>query len=88
MARASISCSSSRSTTPMSVAKQVVLLCAANARLLMDVPDGQMEQFKDGLYTFIETEHPDICQEIADTGVLSDELKERILRAVRQYKSR
>lgn len=73
---------------PMSVAKQVVLLCAANARLLMDVPDGQMEQFKDGLYTFIETEHPDICQEIADTGVLSDELKERILRAVRQYKSR
>ena len=40
------------------------------------------------LYTFIETEHPDICQEIADTGVLSDDLKERILRAVRQYKSR
>ncbi len=73
---------------PMSVAKQVILLCAANDRLLVDVPAGEMEQFKDGLYDFIQTEHPEICQEIADTGALSDDLKERILSAARQYKSR
>ena len=73
---------------PMSVAKQVILLCAANDRLLVDVPADQMEQFKDGLYGFMEAEHPEICQEIADTGALSDDLKERILAAVRQYKSR
>ena len=73
---------------PMSVAKQVVLLCAANARQLVDVPADQMEDFKEGLYTFMETDHPEICQEITDPGVSHDDLRDRIVEAVKQYKSR
>ena len=73
---------------PLSAAKQVILLCAANARLLVDVPAGKMEEFKDGLFEFIQSEHPEYIQEIESTGVLTDELKTSILEAIKQYKSR
>ena len=73
---------------PMSVAKQVILLCAANEKLLVDVGADKMEVFKDDLMTFMETEHPEIVSEITDTGKISDELKEQVLSAVRQFKSR
>ena len=73
---------------PMSVAKQVILLCAANEKLLVDVGADKMEAFKDDLMTFMETEHPEIVSEITDTGKISDELKEQVLSAVRQFKSR
>ena len=73
---------------PMSVAKQVILLCAANEKLLVDVGADKMEDFKDDLMTFMETEHPEIVSEITDTGKISDELKEQVLSAVRQFKSR
>ena len=73
---------------PMSVAKQVILLCAANEKLLVDVGADKMEAFKDDLMTFMETEHPEIVSEITDTGKISNELKEQVLSAVRQFKSR
>ena len=73
---------------PMSVAKQVILLCAANEKLLVDVGADKMEAFKDDLMTFMETEHPEIVSEITDTGKISDELKEQVLSAVKQFKSR
>ena len=73
---------------PLSVAKQVILLCAANEKLLVDVGADKMEAFKDDLMTFMETEHPEIVSEITDTGKISDELKEQVLSAVRQFKSR
>jgi F-type H+-transporting ATPase subunit alpha len=73
---------------PMSVTKQVVLLCAANARLLTDVPAGEMEAFKDGLMDYLNTNHAELMEEIADGGALSDDQKKRVQDAVRQYKSR
>ena len=73
---------------PLSAAKQVILLCAANAQLLVDVPADKMEKFKDGLYQFMQTEHPEFIQEIESTGTLTDALKTSILDAVKQYKSR
>ena len=73
---------------PLSAAKQVILLCAANERLLVDVPADQMEAFKDGLFQFIQDKHAEYIQEIESTGKLSDELKTSILEAIKQYKSR
>ncbi len=73
---------------PLSAAKQVILLCAANERLLVDVPADKMEEFKDGLFQFIQDEHAEYIQEIESTGKLSDALKISILEAIKQYKSR
>ena len=73
---------------PLPMAKQVILLCAANARMLMDVPAGQMEAFKEGVYQFILDNHIGIVEELNSTRQMSGELKLRILQAVEQYKSR
>ena len=73
---------------PMSVAKQVILLCAASNRLLVGMSDGEIQAFKDDVMDYIEDNRPEIISEIENTGVLSDDLKGRILEAVKQFKSR
>ena len=73
---------------PMSLHKQVILLCAASNRLLLDVPAKQMEQFKQALTEFIETAYPEVVREIETTRILTDGLKDRILTAIKAFKSR
>ena len=73
---------------PMSLAKQVILLCAASNKLLIDVPTKNIEQFKTDIMEYIEAKHPDIIREINQTKMLSDALKERILSAVKEFKAR
>lgn len=73
---------------PMPLYKQVVLLCAASNKLMLDVPVKEIGKFKDGLITYIESNYPDIVKEIQEKKVLSPELKEQILNATKEYKSR
>ena len=73
---------------PMSLHKQCILLLAASNKLLLDVPVKEIEQFKNGCVDYIEKTHPDIVREIESARILTDGLKERILSAVKEYKSR
>ena len=73
---------------PMPLFKQVILLCAANAKLLIDLPIKEIEPFKNGLIEYFETSHPEIISEITEKQVLTDELKENILTVIKEYKSR
>jgi F-type H+-transporting ATPase subunit alpha len=73
---------------PMSLHKQVILLAAASHRLLLDVPTQKIEAFKQEVVEFIETNHPDIVQEIESMQVLTDSLLNRILNAVKEFKNR
>ena len=73
---------------PMPLYKQVILLCAANAKLLIDLPIKEIEPFKNGLIEYFETSHPEIISEITEKQVLTDELKENILTVIKEYKSR
>lgn len=73
---------------PMALHKQVILLCAATNRVLMDVPLDQLEAFKQGVVDFIEKSHPAIVAEIDSSKTLTDELKTGILDAVKEFKSR
>ena len=73
---------------PMSLAKQVILLCAASNKLLIDIPVKEIEQFKSDIMDYIEAAHPDIIREINQTKMLSEALKERILSAVKEFKAR
>ncbi|MDD6022857.1 MAG: F0F1 ATP synthase subunit alpha [Oscillospiraceae bacterium] len=72
----------------MSLHKQVILLCAASNRMLVDIPSGRMQQFKDDLIDYMEANHSDIIREIEVTRVMTDSLKDRILSAVKAFKSR
>lgn len=73
---------------PMPLYKQVILLCAANERILTDVPADKMISFRDGLVEYFETAHKDIVDEITDKKVMTDDLRSRIVAAAKEYKDR
>lgn len=73
---------------PMPLHKQVILLCAASNRLMVGVDGKDMEALKNGVVEYIESTYPNIVTEIDTEKKVSDELKEKILAAVKEYKSR
>ena len=73
---------------PMPLHKQVILLCAASNKLMVDVFGKEMEAFKNGVVEYIASTYPDIITEIDTEKKMTDELKDRILAAVKEYKSR
>lgn len=63
---------------PMSMAEQVVTLCAATGRVFTQLPPEQVKEFQAGLLAFMKDEHPEVIQELEETGQLSDELVGKI----------
>ncbi len=73
---------------PMSLADQVITLVAANKRLLLDVDIKQMKEFQGRLLDFFKIEHKDVIDAINEKKVLDDEITEKIVEAVKEFKSR
>ena len=73
---------------PMSLADQVITLVAANKRLLLDVDIKQMKEFQGRLRDFFKIEHKDVVDAINEKKVLDDEITEKIVEAVKEFKSR
>lgn len=71
---------------PMSLHKQVILLCAANNRLLMDVSVGDVKSFTEDLVSFFEAKYVELVREIDEKKVLTDEMAEQIVQAVKEFK--
>ena len=72
---------------PMSLAKQVVLLCAASHKLLLDVPAGQLEAFKDGVMDHLAQHAPQVLETIHSTKTLDGETEAALLEAVAAFKA-
>ena len=73
---------------PMSLADQVITLAAANKRLLLDVDIKQMKEFQGRLLDFFKIEHKDVVDAINEKKVLDDGITEKIVEAVKEFKSR
>ena len=73
---------------PISLADQVITLVAANKRLLLDVDIKQMKEFQRRLLDFFKIEHKDVVDAINEKKVLDDEITEKIVEAVKEFKSR
>ena len=73
---------------PMSLADQVITLVTANNRLLLDVENKQTKDFQLRLLDFFHAEHKDIVDELNNNKVLNEELTEKIVAAVKEFKSR
>ncbi len=73
---------------PMPLHKQVILLCAASNKLMVDVDAKHMEAFKNGVIEYIANTYPEIISQIDTEKKMTDELREKILAAVKEYKSR
>ena len=73
---------------PMSLHEQVISLVVANNRLLLDVPVAKVKEFQRQLLGWFDQVHPEIGQEIEETKVLSDQLKQSILDRASEFKQK
>ena len=58
---------------PLPVEKQVAILYAATNGQLDDVPTPRVKEFEQ-FYRFLETERPDVLEELGKTEALTDEI--------------
>ena len=71
---------------PLSMEEQVVTLCAATAKIMVDVPIDQIKKFQNGMLQF-SMNSMNRLQDIAMEKVLTPNRKEQILEAARAYKN-
>ena len=71
--------------SPLSLHEQVITLCAARHKIFMDLDVKRVKPFQTELLRYFDSRYPEIGEEIEKTGVLSDELEERIVSAAKQY---
>ena len=71
---------------PMPVEKQVIIIYAATKKYLLDIPVEDVLEFEKGLFAFIDTKYPEIPASIRDTKVLSDEMEQKLIQAIEEYK--
>jgi len=71
---------------PLPVEKQVAILYAATKGQLDDIPTSRVKEFESGFYRFLETEHPDILNDLASGAGLTDEIAAALDDAVASYR--
>ncbi len=72
--------------SPLPVEKQILIIYAATNGYVDEYPVEAIRKYEEELYTFFETKHPEILQEIREKKVLDDELKAKINKALDELK--
>lgn len=73
---------------PLSLHDEVILLCAANNRMFLDVPVKEMKEFKQELLEYFERTQKELIQKIETRKELTPEIEAEIKKAVTEFKSR
>ena len=71
---------------PLPVEKQVAILVAATSGKLDDVPTPRVKEFESQLYRFLETERPEILQQLGEKKALPDDLRGSLLEAIDAFR--
>lgn len=71
---------------PIPVEKQILIIYAATNGYVDQYPVEAIGKYEEDLYTFFETKHPEILQEIREKKTLDDELKTKINKALDELK--
>jgi F-type H+-transporting ATPase subunit alpha len=74
--------------SPMPVAHQLVILYAVTRKFLMDIPVENIKAFEAGLIEFVELKYPQILTDLVGKDGLTQDLEERLNKAITEYKSR
>lgn len=72
---------------PMPVQYQVLIIYAATNKYLLDVPVEDITRFESEFFTFIDTKHPEIPESIAKDKVISEEIEEKLIKAIGEFKA-
>ena len=73
---------------PLSMHEQVITLCVATHKIMLDIPTDKVKEFQTDMLAFFDREHPEIVQEIEVRRVLDDDLTEKILKAAKEFKEK
>ena len=73
---------------PLSMAQQVITLCVACNKVMLDIPVERIKDFQENLLRFFDTQHPEIIKELEETKVLTPELTQSILDYSKEFKDR
>ncbi len=71
---------------PLAMHEQVITLCVATNRLMIDIPVPQVKDFQMKMLAWFDTEHPEIGNGIETTGTLEDDVKQQILTEAKKFK--
>lgn len=70
---------------PLSMHQQVIVLVCAMGHVLSKVAVKDVTDFRDALLEHFEQEHSDLCRSLEDEKVLTDDMKQEILRIAEKY---
>lgn len=70
---------------PLSMHQQVIVLVCAMGHVLSKVAVKDVTDFRDALLDHFEQEHSDLCRSLEDEKVLTDDMKQEILRIAEEY---
>ena len=71
---------------PFSMPQQVIMLCAATGKVMIDVPVEKIREFRTGMLEYFAKSQPAIIRELETTGQLSDSLRDQIVKAAEEYR--
>ena len=72
--------------SPLSLHQQVITLIAANNKLLLDIDPKEVKAYVNDMLNYFEAKHADIVEKIDTEKVLTDELIQQIIDAVKAFK--
>ena len=65
-------------SSPLSLHEQVITLCAATHKAMMDVETKKMKKYQRDMLDYFDSAYPEIGREIEEKRQLPDELAEKI----------
>lgn len=71
---------------PLSTSEQVVTLCAANAKVMLNIPINQVKDFQMKLLDNMKSEHTDIMRQIDSGAALDETLSQTIIAAATAFR--
>ena len=71
---------------PMPVEYQVIIIFVATKKCLLDVPVDDITRFESEFFEFLDTKYPEIPESIKTNKVISEEMEEKLLAAVEDFK--
>ena len=70
---------------PLPVENQVVMIYAGTNGFLDQLPESALKKYETELFRFVETSHPDLLPDLRGKRELTDDIKERLEAALREF---
>ena len=74
--------------SPLSLHQQVITLCVATHKLMVDVEKKEIKKYQKDLLEYFDNVYPEIGKEIETTKQLSDQLVEKIVKAAEEFRDK